>query len=155
MKTTPASRENYWHYNPSLKYRARSLRSFQTKSEKILWEIVRRKQLYGFAFTRQRPALDYIADFMCKDLLLILEADGIIHETDKQKAYDEKRTLELEQGGFHIMRFHNWEIQSKPEEVTMEIREWIRKKTGITDEAFVPTIRRRLPRRGKERSTKV
>ena len=33
----------------------------------------------GYNFNRQRPVLDYIADFMCKELKLIIELDGITH----------------------------------------------------------------------------
>ena len=133
MKTNPASKENYFHYNRNLKDRARELRNFQTNAEETLWEIVRKKRLYGFAFTRQRPAEDYIVDFMCKKLLLILEADGEIHEMDDQREYDAKRTRELEAVGFYIMRFGNWEIEHRADEVEAEIRAWIREKAGIQE----------------------
>ena len=33
----------------------------------------------GYQFRRQRPVMDYIADFMCKELMLIIEVDGITH----------------------------------------------------------------------------
>jgi len=134
MKTRP-TRDHYLYYNASLKFKARELRNFPTKYERLLWEIVRRKRLYGFAFTRQRPALDFIVDLMCKDLLLILEADGEVHELDDQKLRDEKRTLALEQAGFTILRFSNWEIKNRPDFVEAEIRAWIRQKTGIEDPA--------------------
>jgi len=133
MKTTPASKENYFHYNRNLKERARELRNFSAKAEKILWEIVRKKRLYGFAFTRQRPSLDYVVDFMCKDLLLILEADGESHLLDDQREYDERRTRELEAVGFHIMRFGNWEIENRPDLVQAEIKAWIRTKAGTQE----------------------
>ena len=134
MKTTPARKENYFLYNASLKERARELRNFQTRAEKILWEIVRKKRLYGFTFNRQRSALEYIVDFMCKELLLILEADGESHQLDKQKEYDEERTAKLEAAGFCIIRFQNWDIENRPDLVEADIRAWIRKKTGIEEE---------------------
>jgi len=134
MKTTPARKENYFLYNASLKERARELRNFQTRAEKILWEIVRKKRLYGFAFNRQRSVLEYIADFMCKELLLIIEADGESHLLDIQKAYDEERTAKLEAAGFFIMRIQNWDIENRPDLVEADIRAWIRKKTGIGEE---------------------
>jgi very-short-patch-repair endonuclease len=70
---------------------------------------------------------------MCKDLLLILEADSLFHETEEQKAYDEKRTKDLEEKGFCILRFTNSEIQSWREDVETKIRTWIRMKTGMSD----------------------
>ena len=85
MENDDASGENYWHYNRRNKMLARSFRNNPTKAERHLWEMVRKKRIYGFAFTRQRPALDYVVDLMCKDLLLILEADGVVHEFEKQK----------------------------------------------------------------------
>jgi hypothetical protein len=82
--------------------------------------------------------MDYVVDLMCKDLLLILEADGEVHELDDQKKHDEKRTLVLEQAGFTILRFSNWEIKNRPDFVEAEIRAWIRKKTGMEDLASTP-----------------
>lgn len=51
-----------------------------TKAEACLWKYVLSSgKLKGYKFKRQRPVLQYIADFMCPDLMLIIEVDGITH----------------------------------------------------------------------------
>ena len=49
-----------------------------TKAEACLWKyVLRAGKMKSFQFRRQRPVLNYIADFMCKELMLIIEVDGI------------------------------------------------------------------------------
>jgi len=137
MKTDPANKANYFHYNRNLKDRSRSLRTNSTKAEIILWGMLKGRQMLGFSFLRQRPALNYIADFMCKDLLLIIEADGSVHALQKQMDYDRKREKELIEAGFSILRFANAEIIDRPDEVYMEIKKWIENK--MKTDGIVPS----------------
>ena len=111
------------------------MRSHMTKAEEKLWQMLRKRSIHGFLFTRQRPVLDYVGDFMCKELLLIIEADGDIHETDEQKKKDQRRDADLRNAGFSILRYKNWEILSSPNEVYAEIKAWVEEKMksdGIT-----------------------
>jgi very-short-patch-repair endonuclease len=128
MKTDPATKANYFLYNRGLKHRSRSLRNNSTKAEIKLWGMLKGRQMLGFTFNRQRPVLNYIGDFMCKDLLLIIEADGGIHALQKQIDYDKKRENDLIQGGFTILRFTNGEIIERPDEVFLEIKTWVENK---------------------------
>ena len=48
------SRIHYKEFN-GISLLARDLRNNQTPSEKILWEILRRKSLFGYKFLRQNP----------------------------------------------------------------------------------------------------
>ena len=50
-------------YNPKLKFRSRELRSNMTDAEHSLWAKVRRKQICGVRFYRQKPLGHYIVDF--------------------------------------------------------------------------------------------
>jgi very-short-patch-repair endonuclease len=62
-------------YNKRNKQVARMLRSNMTKAEACLWKYaLRARQMKGYKFRRQRPVLNYVADFMCKELNLIIEA---------------------------------------------------------------------------------
>ncbi len=74
-----ATKENNFHYNPKLKNRSRYLRSKSTKAEVYLWKFALSNKIMRYRFLRQRPVLNYIADFMCKELLLIIEVDGVTH----------------------------------------------------------------------------
>jgi len=97
------------NYNKSLKEYARTLRKNSTLSEVILWnKLLKRKQLKGYQFLRQRSINNYIVDFFCKDLKLIIEIDGEIHRFQKGK--DRERELDLKNLGYHIIRFKNREI---------------------------------------------
>jgi len=49
-------------YNPKLKEYARKLRNNSTKSEVLLWNYLKRKQMKGFDFHRQKPIGNYIVD---------------------------------------------------------------------------------------------
>jgi very-short-patch-repair endonuclease len=67
---------------------ARGLRREATDAERRLWSLLRNRQLGGFKFRRQVPIGPYIADFICFDRRLIIEADGGQHA---DSAYDEAR----------------------------------------------------------------
>lgn len=97
------------HYNKNLKEFARNLRNNSTLPEVILWnKILKRKQLRGYPFLRQRPIENYIVDFFCKDLKLIVELDGEIHKFRKSK--DRERENNLKEYGYSIIRFDNEDI---------------------------------------------
>ncbi len=61
--------------------------------------------MMGVKFLRQRPVLNYIADFMCRDILLIIECDGATHKLDGAEEKDRRRDKNLEDVGFTILRF--------------------------------------------------
>lgn len=121
-----ASSLNKYHYNLLLKTYARALRNNSTKAEIHLWSyVLRAKTMLGYTFNRQRPVLNYIADFMCKELMLIIEVDGYIHEFEEVRQRDIKRTKFLESVGFTILRFSNYEVLNNIEDVSKIIEEWI------------------------------
>jgi very-short-patch-repair endonuclease len=102
---------NNKHYNKNLKKFARENRKEPTKAESVLWQnILRRKQLFGFKFLRQRPVSNYIVDFMCKEIDLIIEVDGLTHSFEDVNKNDIKRQREIEHLGFHFIRFEDDEI---------------------------------------------
>ena len=98
-------------YNKNLQPFASALRKNMTKAEASLWKyILRGKQLKGYQFRRQRPVLNYIADFLCKDLMLIIEVDGITHDTETAISKDMQRQQILEKNGFKVVRFTDEEV---------------------------------------------
>ncbi len=107
-------------YNKSLQPFANRLRKEMTKAEACLWKyVLRARQMKGYQFRRQRPVLNYIADFMCKELRLVIEVDGITHDYKKEK--DERRTDELRQAGFNVLRFTDEEVLTNIHGVAREI----------------------------------
>lgn len=81
----------------------------------------------GCQFRRQRPVLNFIADFMCKELMLIIEVDGITHHFERQFQNDTIRQNILESYGFTVLRFQDDEILKNIEGVRQEIEKVIDK----------------------------
>ncbi len=84
--------------------RRRGLRLNPTKAEEVLWQELKNKKL-GYKFRRQFQIENYIVDFYCRELRIIIELDGPIH--DKQKSYDKLRTENLQKLGLIVVRYTN------------------------------------------------
>jgi len=112
-----------------LKEFAAQNRKNQTEAESALWGVLQRKQL-GVAFRRQHIIGDFIADFACMPLHLIIEVDGGYHTLPEQQMSDAERTARLEAKGFNIIRFTNEEILSDTNNVINKIKEAIWKQTN-------------------------
>ena len=89
---------------------ARKLRANATPEERKLWyECLR---LLPVRFQRQKPIGDYIVDFYCPKLHLVIELDGSQHYSDKGIAYDEVRSNILSQfKQIKVLRIPNSEIR--------------------------------------------
>jgi very-short-patch-repair endonuclease len=106
-----ANKNNFFHYNSKLKSFAKENRKEMTKAEACLWKyVLSSKQMMGYQFKRQRSFLDYIADFMCKELMLIIEVDGITHQNEEVYDKDKIREEALRRIGFNIIRFSDSEV---------------------------------------------
>lgn len=90
--------------------RAREMRSEPTPAEEKLWERLRDRQLLGLKFRRQVEIDGYIADFCCRELRLVVEVDGQVHETQQQAAHDGNRDAYLKTRGYAILRFPNEDV---------------------------------------------
>jgi very-short-patch-repair endonuclease len=105
--------------------RARALRSSNNNVERIFWSRVRDRRLEGFKFRRQVWIGNYIVDFVCAEKRLIVELDGGQHAT--AKTYDERRTLELEQLGYRVVRYWNSELTNNLEGVLADLLKQLRR----------------------------
>src|SRR5215203_6132253 len=87
---------------------ARNLRKTPTGAEDVLWQVLRGRRLDGLKFKRQVPFLSYTVDFLCFERKLIIEIDGRQHDWFAE--YDVKRTAEIEDHGFTVLRFTNTDV---------------------------------------------
>lgn len=87
---------------------SRNLRNNETKQEKHLWYDFLSKQ--SVRFYRQRIIGDYIVDFFCPSLKLVIEIDGAQHYEEEAIVYDKQRTEYLESLGLKVIRFANGDI---------------------------------------------
>ena len=123
--------KNYYSYNRNLKEWAQGHRKNMPRGEAYLWrKLLKSQQMCGFGFLRQRSVLFYIADFMCKELMLIIEVDGPLHLDEKIYPNDKKRQKDLEDIGFTVLRFSDWEVLNRLGEVSETLVAWI-ESTGI------------------------
>jgi very-short-patch-repair endonuclease len=100
----------YNYYNKKLRRYASENRKKMTKAEVHLWTLALRAKQTGYTFNRQRPVLNYIADFMCKELKLIIEVDGYTHLLEDVIKNDAIRQAALEKAGFKVIRFKDEEV---------------------------------------------
>jgi very-short-patch-repair endonuclease len=87
--------------------RARALRRRSTRAELLLWRHLRDRQLNGFKFVRQEPIGPYVADFVCRDLHLVVEIDGSQHA---DSTADRKRDAMLRKLGYRTIRVWNSDV---------------------------------------------
>ena len=104
-------------YNRRLKAKARSLRTKPTDAELHLWYRLRRKQILGVQFYRQKPIGNYIVDFYAPAAKLVIELDGAQHLEFAQAQYDAQRTRDLEQQGLKVLRFDDRQALLQTESV--------------------------------------
>jgi very-short-patch-repair endonuclease len=112
-------------YEGYLKELARKLRQNMTLGEVLLWQRLKRKQMRGYDFDRQRPIDRYIVDFYCKDLKLAIEIDGSSHDGEEAKVNDEIRQERLESLGVRFLRFTDADVKRNMEMVVDSIELWI------------------------------
>jgi len=110
-------------YNKSLLDFSRKNRKAMTKAEACLWKFVLRGKQLDFTFNRQRPVLHYIADFVCKELKLIIEVDGYTHLLEDVIKNDLVRQPNLEEVGFKVIRFKDEELLKEIDRVRTVIFE--------------------------------
>lgn len=108
-------------YNKKLKKTARNLRKNMTEAERKLWRELRRDQINGYRFYRQKPIGNYIVDFYCPKLKLIIELDGSQHYWKKGIKNDQIRDSFLRSLGLKIIHIPNVEVYKNLEGIVEAI----------------------------------
>ena len=108
-------------YNKNLKEFSRDLRSHSTLSEILLWQKLRASQFRGYAFNRQKPLGNYIVDFYCLKLDLVIEVDGNSHFFEESVVEDQERQKVIERMGVNFLRFSDLEVKRSMPSVLEEI----------------------------------
>ena len=97
-------------YNKKLKNFSRALRKNMTDAERLLWSRIRRKQISGVQFYRQKIVGEYILDFYSFAAKLDVEVDGSQHYTEAGIKKDKIRDQYLRSLGFRVLRFSAREV---------------------------------------------
>lgn len=110
---------------PSTFENAKFLRRAETKAEKILWKLLRNRQLNRKKFRRQHPIAQFVLDFYCHECKLDVELDGYFHLDKENQEYDRWRTSCLNDLGIRVIRFFNNEVIQNPEAVLRIISKYL------------------------------
>ena len=114
----------------STKEKRRNLKKEMTEAEKLLWEHIRRDAL-GVRFRRQYGIGEYIADFYCPSLKLVIELDGSQHYTEDGLEYDRIREDFMKNFDIKTIRFSNIDIFQNIEGVLEIIKSEIKRRLPL------------------------
>jgi very-short-patch-repair endonuclease len=103
--------------------RAKQLRQAMTRAETLLWRYLKANRVDGLGFRRQVPFRNYIADFACLSVKLIVELDGESHDFEERQKADQNRDAFFASEGFQVVRFTNGQVMSNLEGVVETIRQ--------------------------------
>jgi very-short-patch-repair endonuclease len=106
-------------YNPKLTATAQKLRKNMTGEERRLWYDF----LKGlpFVFNRQKVIGNYIVDFYCAGVKLVIELDGSQHYDEKGIQSDVNRDEYLRSLGLTVKRYSNADINKRFDSVCEDI----------------------------------
>ena len=99
--------------------RSRDLRKNMTQEEKHLYYDGLKK--LPWKFRRQQVFENYIVDFYCAELKIVVEVDGTQHFLEKGKSYDAVRDDALRNMGLLVLRYSNAEVNRQFDNVVADI----------------------------------
>jgi very-short-patch-repair endonuclease len=108
-------------FNKALQDFARELRRNMTDAERRVWAVIRKKQLKGYRFYRQKNIGNYIVDFYCSAAKLIVEIDGGQHYSPEGIWKDAVCDAYIAGLGLTVLRFTDREALENTDEVLEEI----------------------------------
>ena len=103
-----------------VKLLVREMRKEPTDAENILWQELRGHKLNRLKFRRQHSIDKFVVDLYCREKKLIIEVDGEIHDSQKEK--DSLRQKFLEEIGYAVLRIKNEEIINDLKKVLEKIK---------------------------------
>ncbi len=114
----------FYESSPMIFANAKKLRNEQTPSEIIFWNLLKR-HFPNLRFKRQHPVSNYIADFYCHKLKLVIEIDGSVHREEEVKNNDKIRDAYMQTLELRIIRFTNEEACKNGELVVKKLKDII------------------------------
>jgi very-short-patch-repair endonuclease len=102
--------EQMLSYAKQLKALSQHLRKNMTDAENRVWSKLRRKQLKGYPFYRQKIIGKYIVDFYCPKANLVIELDGGQDYSETGKTKDMTRDNVLAEMGIKVLRISDKDV---------------------------------------------
>ena len=89
---------------------------------------LRTKKMMGYDFHRQKPLDNFIADFFCHELMLVIELDGYSHNFEEVAVRDSIKESRLTELGITVIRFPDsdvlWDINNVLRAITNYILDY-------------------------------
>jgi very-short-patch-repair endonuclease/restriction endonuclease S subunit len=104
-------------YNPKLKERAKALRKAGNLAEVLFWKQVHKGKFKGLDFDRQKIIGNYIVDFYCANVNVVVEIDGSSH--DNKQDYDAARDTYLEGLGLTVIHITDTDVKKNLDRTMM------------------------------------
>ena len=105
---------------------AREFRKLPTKSEKLLWKLLRNRAFCDLKFRRQHVIEGYVIDFYCAELNLAVEVDGEIHRDNTEQDFFRQSVIEKQ--GVIFFRATSENVENNSESVLHNLRSFIKSK---------------------------
>lgn len=102
---------------------AREFRKTPTRSEKIMWDVLKNRQFMDLKFRRQHIIDGYIVDFYCSDFRFVVEIDGDIHQRQMQD--DRERQEIIEAKGIKFFRVKSGEVEKNIDDILGKLKIFI------------------------------
>ena len=99
---------------PSL---AQKLRAAPTASEVRMWRLLWGLRTNGYHFRKQVRLGTYYADFACHHAGLVIEVDGVTHESMRAQGNDAVRDDYLRGRGYTVLRFSSEDVMRRGQAV--------------------------------------
>ena len=116
-----------------------------TEPELTLWRELRPLRKTGFIMRRQSPFGIYVVDFISHRERLVLEVDGVTHETEEQRIRDAERTKFIESRGYLVVRFSNDDVLYRTTSVVNWIKQMLVERRAAKFTAMPLHIRAEIP----------
>ncbi|MDB5206065.1 MAG: hypothetical protein JWR72_1140 [Flavisolibacter sp.] len=117
--------KSYLPYNKTLKQFSHDLRNHSTLGEILLWQKLRARSMMGYQFDRQKPLENFIVDFYCQALKLVIEIDGGYHNNKEVHENDLLREAELKNWRLNFLRFGEMEVRTQIQNVLLSIEAYV------------------------------
>jgi very-short-patch-repair endonuclease len=114
------------------KEKRQRLRRDSPLTEQRLWWRLCNRRLLNYRFRRQYGVGPYVLDFYCAELKLAIEVDGDSHFQSGAGEHDRERQRYIESLGIRVLRFTNWEVSERLDDVAGGIAEVARVRGGLT-----------------------
>ena len=111
----------------------KGLRKRLTPAEASLWILLKNRQAFGLKFRRQTSIENFVVDFYCAEIKMVIELDGEPHFTQEQADKDQKRDKRLTELGYKVFRYENLVVFDHPDFIFDDIKSLIKPPPAEAD----------------------